>query len=82
MASRLEIRLDDERHRKLEELAQSRQVSISDLFRSILDREYEEWLGARRVHAARTIASLSAEDVPAPAALGQQLDSTYEPPLH
>ena len=51
MTDRLEIRLDAERRRKFEELAQSRQTSISDLVRALLDREYEEWLrGERLLH--------------------------------
>jgi uncharacterized protein (DUF1778 family) len=81
MTSRLEIRLDAERRRRLTELAESRHVSISDFVRSLLDREYEEWLEAQRVRAAGAIAALLAEDVTEPDVLDQQLGEVYGPPL-
>ena len=81
MTTRLEIRLDAEHRRKLDELARNHHVSISDLMRTLLDREYEEWLRAERVRAAREIAALSIEEVPEPDVLNRQLDEAYEPPL-
>lgn len=81
MSHRLEIRLDADRHRQLAELAESRQVSVSDFIRSLLDREYQAWLGMQRVQAAREIAALSIEDVPEPDLLDQQLGKAYDPPL-
>lgn len=81
MTNRLEIRLDTERRRKLDELARSHHVSVSDLIRTLLDHEYEEWLRAERVRAAQEMAALSIEDVPEPDLLGQQLSEAYEPPL-
>lgn len=81
MINRLEIRLDAERRRQLEELAESRHISISDLVRDLLDREYEAWLSAQRLLAARAISALSTDDVPEPELLAQQLGKAYEPPL-
>ena len=79
MTNRLEIRLDAEYRRKLDELAQSHHVSISDLVRALLDREYEEWLNIQRVRAAQRISALSAEDVPEPDLLNRQLGDAYDP---
>jgi hypothetical protein len=73
----LEIRLDAERRRRLAELAQSRHVSISELVRALLDREYEEWLSTQRIRAARAISALSTEDVPDPDLLEQQLGEAH-----
>lgn len=78
MVNRLEIRLDAEHSRKLNALVQSRHVSVSDLVRALLDREYEEWLRTQRLSAARAIAALSAEDVPEPELLERQLGEAYE----
>lgn len=82
MSDRLEIRLDPERRRRLDQLAQRRHASISDLVRALLDREYEEWLGSERMRVARVISALSIEDVPKPGLLDQQLEQAYDPPLH
>lgn len=81
MTTRLEIRLDAERRRRLTELAENRHLSISDFVRSLLDREYEEWLETRRIHAAKAIASLAIEEVPEPDLLDQQLGKAYDAPL-
>jgi len=81
MTRRLEIRLDADRHRQLIELAESRHVSVSDFIRSLLDREYQEWLATQRAQAARAIAALSVEDVPEPNLLDQQLGKAYDPRL-
>jgi hypothetical protein len=81
MTTRLEIRLDTEHRRKLEELAQSRDTSISDLVRNLLDHAYEEWLRAERHRAVERLASLNIEDVPDPDVLARQLDGTYDLPV-
>lgn len=81
MTNRLEIQIDAEHRHKLDELAHSRRFSISDLVRALLDREYEEWLRTQRMRAARVISAVSAEEVPEPDLLDQQLGNAYEPPL-
>lgn len=47
----------------------------------MLDREYQEWLGAQRLKAAQAISALSAEDVPEPDLLEHQLGQVYESPI-
>jgi hypothetical protein len=81
MSNRLEIRLDAERRRKVEELAESRQTSISDLVRDLLDHAYDEWLKVERHRAVERLASLNIEDVPDPEELARQFDEAYEFPL-
>jgi hypothetical protein len=81
MTNRLDIRLDTERRRKLDDLAQDRHMSISDLIRVLLDSEYEAWLRMQRAEAARAISALSTEDVPEPELLDRQLGEAYEPPF-
>lgn len=81
MIDRVEIRLDAVRRRQLDELAENRHVSISELVRTLLDREYQEWLGAQRLKAAQAISALSTEDVPEPDLLEHQLGQVYESPI-
>ena len=47
----------------------------------MLDREYQEWLGAQRLKAAQAISALSTEDVPEPDLLEHQLGQVYESPI-
>ncbi len=76
---RLDVRLDQERRRKLRELAAEQGAPISETVRRLIDRAYEETLLARRRRAALELAGLEIEDVPDPATLNRQLESTYEP---
>jgi hypothetical protein len=78
---RLDIRLDRERRQKLSELAQKKRVSISELIRAMIDREYEAVEGQRRIEAAGRIAAMQIEDVPDPETLSRQLESAHEPGL-
>ena len=79
VTERLEVRLDRERRRKLSELAQGRGVPVSEAVRQMIDEAYKEALRERRIRAARELARLEVEDVPAPATLSRQLEGTYEP---
>lgn len=74
---RLELRIDADRRRKLEDLARQRGVPVSEAVRSLIDDAYEGILGERRRHAARAISALALEDVPEPDELARQLDGTY-----
>ncbi len=76
-ASRLEVRLDPERRRKLAEIAAARRASISELIREMIDQIYEEICRADRLRAAQELAQLEVEDVPDQETLDRQLDSTY-----
>lgn len=75
---RLEVRLDPDRRRKLQELAAERGAAVSDVVRHIIDQAYEQALRTRRVRAARELARLQVEDVPDPGTLSRQLDGAYE----
>ncbi|MEX2598729.1 MAG: ribbon-helix-helix protein, CopG family [Dehalococcoidia bacterium] len=76
---RLDVRLDDDRRRKLRELAADQQTPVSDMVRRLIDRAYEDRIQARRKRAAEALGRLEIEDVPDPATLRRQLDATHEP---
>jgi Ribbon-helix-helix protein, copG family len=78
VAERLEVRLDQERKRKLEELAQDHQSSVSETVRKLIDRAHNEYLRERRIEAARQIGELEIEDVPDPDELSRQLAQTHD----
>ena len=74
----LNVRLDQERRRKLLELAAEQGTSVSETVRRLIDREYEDTLGARRKRAAQELGQLEIEDVPDPVVLHRQLEAAYE----
>ncbi len=76
---RLDVRLDQERRRKLRELAAEQGTTVSDLVRRLIDRAYEDTLVARRKGAAQELGRLEIEEVPDPATLHRQLEATHEP---
>ena len=78
IAERLDIRLDSERKRKLAELAESQGASISEVVRTMIDREYEQVLKEKRRQAFNRLIALEIEDVPDPDTLSRQLEATYD----
>jgi hypothetical protein len=74
---RLDIRLDKERRKKLLSLAKREGVSISELVRSLIDREYETAERESRRAAALRIGTMEIEEVPDPETLSRELDQTY-----
>ncbi len=76
---RLDVRLDQERRRKLQELAAEKGTPVSEVVRRLIDQAYEEALQVRRRRAARELGLLAIEDVPGPATLSRQLEGTHEP---
>ena len=76
---RLEVRLDQERRRKLKELAAEQGAAVSQIVRNLIDRAYEDTLGARRKRAARELGRLQIEDVPGSEELRRQLEAAHEP---
>ena len=74
---RLEVRLDADRRRKLEELAEIEDESISETVRLLIDRMYEAASRERRIQAAARLAAMEVEDVPEPEELSRQLNETY-----
>ena len=79
IAERLDIRLDSERKRKLAELAESQGASISEVVRTMIDREYEDILREKRREAVRKLAALEIEDVPDPDTVSRQLAAAHDP---
>ena len=78
-AERLDVRLDQERRRKLKELAAQRGVAISEVVRRLIDDAYEEIKRARRRKAASTIGQMRIEDVGDPEELSRELERMHEP---
>ena len=76
---RLDVRLDQERRRKLRELAAEQDAPVSETIHRLIDKAYEDTLGARRRRAAHELDQLEIEDVPDPATLNRQLEGAYEP---
>lgn len=76
---RLDVRLDQERRRKLQELAAEKGTPVSEVVRRLIDQAYEEALQVRRRRAARELGLLAIEDVPGPATLSRQLEGAHEP---
>ena len=71
---RLDVRLDQERRRKLQHLAAEQGAPVSQVVRGLIDRAYEETLQARRRRAARELGLLEIGDLPDPATLNRQLE--------
>lgn len=74
---RLDIRLDDDRRQKLRELAADHGTPVSELVRRLIDQAYEARMRERRLRAARELAAMEVEEMPAPDELSRQLDETY-----
>ncbi len=75
---RVEIRLDREQRRMLDELADAERASVSDTMRRLIKRAYEERMREKRLAAVARIAAAQVEDVPDPEELSRQLDQTYD----
>ena len=76
---RLDVRLDEERRRRLEELVETRGAPISEVVRCLIDDAYEDIMRARRRQAVDRIVSLEVEDPPDAATLSRELESAHEP---
>jgi hypothetical protein len=74
---RLEIRLDQERRRKLQVIAEAHDAPISETVRRMIDQVYDDILNERRQRAAEELGRLQIEDVPDPETLNRQSESTY-----
>ncbi len=76
---RLDVRLDLERRRKLQELAAEEGSPVSEVVRRLIDKAYEDTQQGRRRRAAQELGRLEIEDVPSPMALSQELEDAHEP---
>ncbi len=77
MASRLEVRLDDERKQRLEQLGEAEGVPMSDVVRRLIDEAWEAMMLERRKAAVERLIALNGEDVPAPDTLSRQLAEAH-----
>ena len=77
--ARLDVRLDAERRRRLEELVEERGVPISEVVRCLIDDAYDSIIQERRRHAVGRLTRLEAEDPPDAAALSRELEAAHDP---
>jgi uncharacterized protein (DUF1778 family) len=76
---RLDVRLDQERRRKLRVLAEEQGTAVSEMVRRLIDRAYKVSLDARRKRAAQELGQMEIEGVPDPATLNRELEAAHEP---
>ena len=79
MTNRLDVRLDPEHRRKLEELAEENGVPISEVVQRLIDGAYEDILRTRRKEAVERLIGLNVEDPPDPDTLSGELEAAHEP---
>ena len=77
--ARLDVRLDAERRRRLEELVEERGDSISEVVRSLIDDAYEGVMRERRRQVVGRLISLEVEAPPDAAAIARELEFAHEP---
>lgn len=77
--ARLDVRLDTEHRRRLEELVAERGMSISEVVRRLIDDAYEDVMRKRRRKAVERLVSLNAECPPDPAELSKILEEAHAP---
>ncbi len=76
--ARLDVRLDDERQRRLEELVEERGAPISEVVRRLIDDAYEGIMRERRRESVRQLARLEVEDPPDADTLSRELEAAHE----
>ena len=76
---RLDIRLDAERRRRLEELVEERGEPISEIVRGLIDDAYEDIMQERRRQAVRRLTQLEVDDPPDANTLSRELEAAHEP---
>ena len=79
MPGRLDVRLDGERRRRLEELASESGAAISEVVRRLIDDAYEDVMQARRRDAVERLTRLNVEEPPDPGTLSRELEEAHEP---
>ena len=77
MVVKLEVRLDDERGRRLDELVSERGEPISSVIRSLIDDAYEDAARERRRRALARLSRLEVEDPPDAATISRQLEAAH-----
>ena len=79
MSGRLDVRLNAEQRRRLEELAEEQGAPISDVVRHLIDDAYEDVMRERRKRAVERLMRLAVEEPPDPSALSRELEAAHEP---
>ena len=79
MPNRLDVRLDAEHRRRLEEVAQERGMPISEVVRCLVDVAYEDILRTHRKLAVERLIGLNVEDPPDLETLSRELEAAHEP---
>ena len=79
MPGRLDVRLDGERRRRLEELASESGAAISEVVRRLIDDAYEDVMRERRRDAVERLTRLNVEEAPDPGTLSRELEEAHEP---
>ena len=77
--ARLDVRLDAERRRRLEEIVEESGTPISEVVRRLIDDAYERVALQRRKRAVARLISLEVEDPPDADALSRELEAAHEP---
>ena len=77
--ARLDVRLDSEQRRRLEELVEERGVPISEVVRCLIDDAYEGIVRERRRQAVERLVGLEVEDPPDAATLSRELETAHDP---
>lgn len=78
MVSRVEVRLDEEQRKRLNDLAEERDASLSEVLRGLIDDAWEAIMVERRLQLVREIASFEMEVPDDPQDLFRELESRFE----
>lgn len=78
MVSRVEVRLDEEQRQRLDDLAEERDASLSEVLRALIDDAWEAIMVERRLQLVREIASYEMEVPDDPQDLFRELESRFE----
>ena len=77
--ARLDVRLDDEQRRRLDEIVEERGRPLSEVVRGLIDDAYEAVMRERRLEAVQRLVALEVEEPPDPAQLSRELEVAHEP---
>ena len=77
--ARLDVWLDPERSRRLEELAEEKGAPISEVVRRLIDDAYQGIMQERRRQVVRRLTSVEVEAVPDAATLSRELEEAHGP---
>ena len=75
---RLEVRLDSDLKKKLDQIAEIREETISDVVRQLIASAYEDAMLERRLLAVQRIAEANVEEMPDPEELARQMNNRYD----